>query len=369
MEITKVKKYTYFIGIDVSRNKLDHAVFRGRDMLFHRETGNDPESIMAFIMELKQLPGFVMTRAVFCMEQTGIYTNHLLGRLKTVKANVVIDGPLQIRNSLGQIRGKTDKLDAKRIAEYAYKNREHLRLWIPKRPVILQLANLSALRNRLVILEGSIAIPLKEEGDFNKKGTVKMSKQLSSRTQKAIKADILDVEKTIARLIAADQRLARLSEIMNSVVGIGPVITTQIIVCTNEFRDIKDPKKFACYSGVAPFMQVSGTMKGKTRVSQFANKRMKALLHLAAIQAMRNIPELRAYYERKTVQEGKHKMSVINALRYKMILRIFACVNQDRLYEKEYVRKQQPEALLTAPEITELADSIMADALSNGIEE
>jgi len=352
MEIIKVKKYTYFIGVDVSRNKLDMVVLRGREERYHREIGNDADSIMEFITELKQQAGFVMTRAVFGMEQTGIYTNHLLGRLARLKANVVVDGPLQIRNSLGQIRGKTDKLDARRIAEYVYKNREHLRFWVPRRPVIQQLALLASLRNRLVTLEGSLLIPLKEAGDFLKKGPVKESKRLSSRTRVAIKADIEEVEKTIAGMISADERLKRLMEVMTSVTGIGPVIAVQIIICTNEFRDIANPKKFACYAGVAPFMQVSGQSKGKTRVSPFANKRMKALLHLAALQGMRNIPELRAYYERKTLQEGKHKMSVINALRYKMILRIFACVNQDRLYEKVYVRPTA-EASQHLPEINE----------------
>jgi transposase len=73
-------------------------------------------------------------------------------------------------------------------------------------------------------------------------------------------------------------------------------------------------------------------------VSQFANKKVKTLLHICAVSALRFDPELKAYFERKTKTEGKPKMAVINAIRYKVVLRIFACLNQDRVYKKGYIR-------------------------------
>jgi transposase len=335
---TKPKKYTYFIGTDISRNKLDHAVMRGRELLFHRETGNDAESIDAFIAQLKILPGFTLTRAVFCMEQTGIYTNHLLGCLKKMKTNIVVEGPLQIRNSLGNIRAKNDKIDAMRIADYAYKNREHLRLWIPRRPVIQQLADLSALRTRLVNLQLILNIPLNEQTTFVRAKASKLGNDLCFRSREALKADLLGVDNSIAALIAGDLRLKELMELITSVPGVGPVTAAYLITCTNEFKDIRDPKKFACYAGIAPFIQESGMAKGRARVSKVANKKMKSLLHTCAIQAVRLIPEMKAYFLRKTLVEGKHKMAVYNALRYKMVLRIFVCVNQERRYQKDYLR-------------------------------
>ena len=81
----------------------------------------------------------------------------------------------------------------------------------------------------------------------------------------------------------------------------------------------------------------SGTIQRKRKVSQLANRKMKWLLHLCAIQAMRYCPELRVFYLRKTKEEGKAKMAVINAIRYKLILRVFACVNQNRLFQQNYV--------------------------------
>ncbi len=95
-------------------------------------------------------------------------------------------------------------------------------------------------------------------------------------------------------------------------------------------------KKFACYAGVAPFEHTSGSsIRGKTRVSKMANMTIEKAIDLAAMSAIQCSQELKAYYHRK-VAEGKNKMSVINAVRNKLISRLFACVNSRRMYKKDY---------------------------------
>jgi len=95
----------------------------------------------------------------------------------------------------------------------------------------------------------------------------------------------------------------------------------------------------ACYAGVAPFEHRSGTsVRSRTRVSHLANKPLKSLLHMAALSAMQYNKDLQAYYERK-VAEGKSKMLVINAVRNKLITRIFACIRDNRKYQENYTRK------------------------------
>ena len=66
-----------------------------------------------------------------------------------------------------------------------------------------------------------------------------------------------------------------------------------------------------------------------------ANMTIKKLLHLAAMSAIQYDDEIKLYYNRK-VAEGKNKMSVINAVRNKLISRVFACVNNKRPYQKIY---------------------------------
>ena len=146
----KVMQFSYFIGCDVSKNQLDFVVKNCKQLLFHKEILNTPEAIKTFLKELSKLPGFGLKETIFCMEHTGIYTNHLLIILNKKKANICLEASTHIKNSLGNIRGKNDKVDAIRIAEYAYKNREELRLWEPKREVIQKLAHLSTSRTRLI---------------------------------------------------------------------------------------------------------------------------------------------------------------------------------------------------------------------------
>lgn len=261
--------------------------------------------------------------------------------LKKVKANIVIDNAVKIKNSLGIIRGKYDKIDAIRIAQYAYINREGLVLWIDKRPVVLQLSNLITLRNRLIAIQTALRTPVKEQASFVKKGISKASFDGCKKTIEAVKTDLENLENSMQELVFSDERLKRLHDIITSVPSVGFITATQIIICTNEFRNINNPKKFACYAGVAPFKRESGLMKGRSKVSPFANKKMKSLLHLCAVVATRHDSILKEYFRRKTQGEGKAKMSVLNAVRYKLITRIFTCVNQNRLYEKEYVREYE----------------------------
>ncbi|MBC8053654.1 MAG: IS110 family transposase [Sphingobacteriaceae bacterium] len=331
-------EFTFFIGTDVSKNELDFAVIQGKQLIFHREIQNQVKPITAFIKELLKLPDFDLNRTVFCMEHTGIYNNHLLVCLHKLKANVCLEAASQIKNSLGNIRGKNDKIDAIRIAEYAFKNREELRLWTPKRDVVVSLSQLASTRSRLIQVRKMLNTAINENKGFINKKVAAENGKLCSKTLQAINIDLARTEKAIDSLINEDPELKRLFRLVTSVSGVGKITATQIVISTNEFKDINEAKKFACYSGVAPFTKESGIFKGKARVSHMANKKVKTLLHLSALVAIRHNQELRAYYERKVIQEKKNKMCVINAIRNKLILRIFACIKQNRDYEKNYIR-------------------------------
>jgi hypothetical protein len=58
---------------------------------------------------------------------------------------------------------------------------------------------------------------------------------------------------------------------------------------------------------------------------------MKALLSNCANAAVQHDPELKAYFQRKT-QEGKAKMSALNAVKAKLINRVFASINRGTGY-------------------------------------
>ena len=331
-------EFVFFIGIDISKDKLDFAVRQGKQLLFHCEIANTPEAIKAFLKELNQVEGFNLNKAIFCMEHTGIYNNHILVCLHKKKANICLEAASHIKKCLGNIRGKNDKVDAIRIAEYAYTQRENLRMWTPKREIVQQLSHLAAARSRLLKAKKMLSTPLNEAEAFVSKAIAKQTVKACSSTLNAIGADLKRIEKEINKIISSDENLHRIFVLATSVCSIGSVIATQVIISTNEFIDIDNAKQFACMGGMAPFVEESGKFKGKGRISHMANKKIKTLFHMAALVAIQYDPELKSFYERKVNQEKKNKMSVLNAVRNKLILRVFACVNQNREYEKNYAR-------------------------------
>lgn len=88
--------------------------------------------------------------------------------------------------------------------------------------------------------------------------------------------------------------------------------------------------------GTAPFQHISGSsIRMGKHVSQRADKKLKSIFHMAALSAISTKGEFQNYLARK-VGDGKNKMSVVNAIRAKIVHRIFALIREDRLYCKEY---------------------------------
>ncbi len=181
---------THFVGIDVSKSKLDYALIQGKQLVFQNVSTNDLDGIKAFVKLLKKQPGFTIEQTLFCMEHTGIYNQFLLHYLHTLNANVCLESSLQIKLSLGLQRGKNDRLDAVRIAQYANKNQEDLHLWKPKRDVVEQLRHFTTLRHQLLQAKKQLTVALKEQKQFNKK----IARQLTDnckRTMTALNKDQL----------------------------------------------------------------------------------------------------------------------------------------------------------------------------------
>ena len=136
----------------------------------------------------------------------------------------------------------------------------------------------------------------------------------------------------IDELIQSNITIKTIVERVSSIKGIGKQTAINLYVYTKGFTEFDNGKQLACYCGVVPFTKSSGTsVRYKSGVSPFANRKLKKLLHLCAMAAIRWNVDMKLYYERK-VGEGKNKMSVINAVRNKLVLRIFAVVRDERIY-------------------------------------
>lgn len=329
-------KLTNFIGIDISKNTLDFALVIDGRVVFYEQIGNTKKAIQALLGSLKKKHDLIIEDTVFCMEYTGIYGNRLINYLSSIGAVIWVESGTHMKRSLGLTRGKNDMLDSQRIADFAFTHAHKMKPFELPRKQIQQLKILSTERKMLLKCKKQKATAINEQILFVDKDLLKQSISRSKQLIKQYDQQLESIESQMNQIIKDDNELSRLYKIVTSVDGIGFVSAIEIIVTTQEFIKISEPKKYACYGGVAPFEHSSGTsVRGRSRVSQMANKEVKTTLHMAALSAITMKGELRDYYLRK-VEQGKNKMSIINAVRNKLIQRVFACVKENRLYQKEY---------------------------------
>ena len=330
--------YQFVIGMDISKHSFDVAVFSADDSenVSHKSFTNDENGFKELLVFLTEASTeFDISKSIFCMEATGLYCNALLDFFQKQRANVWVENPVQIKRSLGIKRGKTDKVDSICIAKYAFKNADLVRLWKPSSIVLDKIKNLAILRERMVTTQKRLLVPIEE---LRNAGQMKMADLLYKSIKKSINAidsDLKNIETKIMDCLKEDSSLHHVFSLVTSVVGIGFVTAINLIIYTQGFNVMCDSRKLACYCGVAPFPYQSGiSIKGKTKVSHMANKKLKTYLHLAALTAVKCDPELKAYYDRK-VLAGKSKMSVLNAVRFKLLARVVAVVNKNEMYVKK----------------------------------
>lgn len=335
--------FTNFVGIDVSKSKFDLALIKGqnKDHVIQGVFSNTQKGIKAMSKFLEKEHAVQLSETIFCMEFTGVYCRPLTSFFVDHDCHVWIEMPVNIIRSLGLQRGKNDRIDAHRIALYAYKNRDDVKLWKPQRDVIIKLRDLLALRERLITALKSLEMPINELLAMGDKKGAEIVRKGCQKSMSSLENEIGQIDKNLDDIIKDDPNLKELYQLATSVPGIGKLTALFMICFTNEFSMYTNPKQLACYCGVAPFEHSSGSsIRGRTRVSHMANKVLKRMLHMGAMSVISRDPELGDYYQRKVAQ-GKNKMLVINAVRNKIIHRLCAVIKRGYAYQSEIIFKER----------------------------
>lgn len=320
------------MGADVSKLTVDFTwLIEG--VSTHEVVNNTEKAIVKFYNKLKTKLNTDEVEIHVAIENTGRYCWPCLKAYAHAQVKLYLLSPLHLKKSLGMVRGKSDAIDSERIARFLSKNVDELSLYNPPRQVIEELSLLLARRNKLLKLVNIEAHTKEEMCSVGSSATKRFILEQSNEAIKQLKQQIKQVENQINTLIKSDDELSQKASLMMSVPGVGKVLTWYLLIKTNEFKNISDPRKLACYAGVAPFEHSSGTsVRGKTRVSFYADKLLKKILHMAALRVIQIDGDMKEYYLRK-VDEGKNKMSVINAVRNKIIHRVMAVIRDNRPYE------------------------------------
>lgn len=320
---------TFFVGIDISKDWLDVAICNDSS-LDYSDTFRVVNSINGIRKMIRQCVKIDKQAELwFCFEHTGNYgllLSHLLEQAQFTYSAVPA---IEIIKSVGMTRGKNDMVDARRIARYAATNRLKLKKTSLPGEAIMRIKSLLTYRDQLVKISTQLQNSLKSYLITQRSNDVSdIINQIKEKIAE-FKNNISKTEQDILTSINSDQQVKKTFEQTITVKGIGPIIAATMIVITNNFTSFDNPRKFNSYAGLAPFEFSSGSsIRGVTKTHYYRNKNMKRLLFNGANTAAIYDLELKKFYKRKK-EQGKHHMSIINAIACKLVSRVFAVTKRD----------------------------------------
>jgi transposase len=328
-----MSKFSFFIGCDVSKAVIDVSYHHNGSPQYLGQFSNNEKGFNRVFKLLNRINSTPLEEWFFCFENTGVYSKLLLRWCFENEIPCREENALKISRSLGLRRGKDDKVDSIDICQYLFEKRDSIKVSAIHKPMIIRLKKLLGRRDFLVRQRQSLKVSLKEQKGFIDDS---IYERLSTGNKVIIEAynnEISSLEVAIQDLIHNDSEMSINDKLARSVVGIGAITSAYIIAVTNNYTAFKDARKFACYCGVAPFPNRSGTRTGSTRISHIANKKMKSLFSNCITTAIVYDPEISIYYKRKR-EEGKRASVVMNAVKNKLIHRVFSVVKRKTPYVK-----------------------------------
>jgi transposase len=320
------------IGADLSKDFIDLCVYPGKN---HLKIANSTAGFRLLVKWLRDQK-INVSSVMIVMEHTGLYSYHMEYFLHRHHISFTKVSALAIKRSMGLVRGKSDKIDAQRIALYGYEKSDRLVPASMPDEDLQRLQMLHSARERLVRHCSSLKCAVKQYRSILKQSDVIITTQLT--LIKNFTAQIKKIEAEIKKVMSQNAVLQHNRELLQSVTGVGPVLSVATVVKTKNFSQFTDPRKFACYCGTAPFEHSSGkSIRKKTRISHLADKSMKTLLDQSAKSAIQHDKELKQYYERR-LEMGKSKKSTINIVRNKILYRMFAVIKRQTPFVKNYLQ-------------------------------
>lgn len=316
-----------FVGCDVSKETLDFALYvrgmrRCEFPVLH--TGNNAKGLAEMARWLRK-NGVDPKNAVVGMEHTGSCSDFAAEWLHSKGVTFVMLSPLAVKRWGPGSRAKTDVDDARVIADYLYTHREKLQ---PSSPVPAPIRRLRELRRARNLVVKSMCAAQHALGSFFSPE----AKSVLEAALEAYKQQVKEIDKKLAKAVRADSDIAHNYALLTSIRGVGPVNAINAIVATRNFTTITDPRKYAKFAAVAPLECRSGTSVHKgAHVSPFGHRDLKSDLTCAAKSAIQHDPEISLYYQRQAAK-GKPHGKIMNAIKFKLICRMFAVIKRRTPY-------------------------------------
>ena len=272
--------FSKFIGVDVSKNKLDIASADGQSVI---AVGNNKQEINAWIKTLNEIAATIVV-----MEATGGYESLLVSLLHQHHIALAVVNPRQVRDFAKGIGcdAKTDRIDTGVLARFAEVVRP-----APQAAQSNEEAKLGALverRRQLLDLINQEKNRFQQSIDRDVRSSI-------DTVLKGLKKQLKAIDERIAKAVAADQENARKVEILRSVKGLGPVAVSTFVAELPELGKL-NRQQVAKLVGVAPINRDSGLSSGKRKTSG-GRSGVRRVLYMATLVATQFNPAIKKFYQ------------------------------------------------------------------------
>lgn len=335
----------FFVGIDFSKRRMDVSIVE-------RES---PEQAMAYNQFANNAEGAKKMcdwveyttntstkhdgEVLFCCEHTGSYCLEVCDYLSENGRYIWLGNPLDIKRSMGLVRGKDDRIDSRRIATFAAEKHHKAVLYMRPEDATRALKYLLSIRNVLVEQKKAFSCQMKENiPNLHDSALLCKIEEKLKKILDSIKAEIKKIEKMMLDIILGNKEYKKTFDILTSMKGVALINAAAIIVFTNNFKRFSfNSRKICTYWGVTPFRNESGdSIRRGTHTSHIHNNWLKAILSEATLSAIRYNERLKAYFSR-LLAKGKHRNIALNNTKNKLLKTLIAMVRDGKKYDELYV--------------------------------
>jgi transposase len=325
---------TCFAGIDVSKDALDCCLLLPGGKAKEHNFANDPRGHAALLAWADR---HAAGRPVhFCLEATGPYSEAPATALAGAGRLVSVVNPTRIKYAgLARGRGnKTDKADARLIADYA--ERERPPAWQPPSPEVRELQGLV---RRIDDLTEAAA---REKGRLASPALTASVRKSVTRVVRLLEREAARLRAAADALVAATPSLRADRDLLESIPGVGRQTATTVLAELPAVDRLPTAQSAAAYCGLAPREFTSGaSVRRKTRLSKAGNPRLRQALFLPTPTAVRFNPLLKGFFER-LVAAGKPKMQAIGACMRKLVMVCYGVLKNRQPFDPQWASRIAP---------------------------
>lgn len=309
-------------GVDVSAKTLA-AQRRRNDEDEAREFANDAAGH-------RELLKWIGRGARVCMEATGVYHLQLALMLAAAGVEVMVINPRVAKDfgrALGN-RSKTDRVDAASLLEYV--QRMDFVAWKAPSVATLELRELGRRLNELVHAGAE------EKNRFHAKKAAGISTRVINDVKAhvgQIKKRMKEIEKSAVAVIRGDAELREQYEILTKIPGIARRSAVLLLTELAVLDPAMTVKQIVCHAGLDPREYASGSSVQKaTRISKVGNARLRAILFMSALTAIRHDRGTRLFFA-QLMARGKQKMQAIVAVMRKLLHGIWIVLQRREAFD------------------------------------